>query len=68
MLCALAGVTMAGSTYAVSAASISADEAKAIATQHAGVNAADVHRIHVKEDYDHGRAVYEVEFWACHRI
>lgn len=63
-LCALVGAAMIGSAYIANAASISADEAKAIAIQHAGVNAADVHRVHVKKDYDHGRSVYEVEFWA----
>lgn len=63
-LCALIGAAVMGSAYAASAASISADEAKAIAIQHAGVKAADIHRIHVKSDDDYGRWIYEVEFWA----
>lgn len=62
-LCALIGAAVMGSAYVAGAASISADEAKAIAAQHAGVKAADIHRIHVKSDDDHGRWIYEVEFW-----
>ena len=50
-----------GSTSATSA-TITADEAKAIAFQHAGVNEADATRVKVDLDEDDGRLEYEVEW------
>ncbi len=43
---------------------VTADEARAIALQHAGVAESDLRFIQVKEDYEDGVAVYEVEFYA----
>ena len=43
-------------------ATITADEAKAIAFQHAGVNEADATRVKVDLDEDDGRLEYEVEW------
>lgn len=43
---------------------VTADEARSIALQHAGVTESDLRFIQVKEDYEDGIAVYEVEFYA----
>ena len=43
--------------------SITQEEAKNIALQNAGVKESDVISIWIKEDYDDGRAVYDVEFY-----
>ena len=43
---------------------ITAAEARAIALEHAGVAEADAQFVREKEDYDDGRAVYEIEFYA----
>lgn len=43
---------------------VTADEARSIALQHAGVTESDLRFIQVKEDYEDGVAVYEVEFYA----
>lgn len=45
-------------------AAVTADEARSIALQHAGVAEADLRFIQVKEDYEDGIPVYEVEFYA----
>ncbi len=44
--------------------SITQDQAKSIALQDAGVAESDTQFLWVKEDYDDGRAIYEVEFYA----
>lgn len=59
-----AGLSLVGVSYAAAAAFISPEEARSIAIQHAGVNAASVDRLRVKDDREHGTAVYEVEFLA----
>ncbi len=41
---------------------IGADQAKAIALQHAGVTEAEVSRLYVEREYDDGRPEYQVEF------
>ena len=51
-----AAANTAGGNY------ISADEAKSIVLNHAGVNAADANRYESELDYDDGRAKYEIEF------
>ena len=45
-----------------SGASLTADQAKQIALQHAGVAEADASRMEIGFDYEHGRAVYEIEW------
>lgn len=47
---------------AAGAATLTADEAKQIALQHAGVNEANTTRMEISFDHDDGRAVYEVEW------
>lgn len=47
----------------VSGTGISAEDAKAKALEHAGLQESEVSMIHVKPDYDDGRQVYEVEFY-----
>lgn len=64
MLLLVAGISIVGVSYTAAAAFISPEEAQSIAIQHAGVNAANVDRVHVKEDREHGTPVYEVEFLA----
>lgn len=44
------------------AGEITAEEAKTIALNHAGVKAADATFIQAKRDYENGRSVYEIEF------
>ena len=59
--------TPAASPQASQSASTSAitkDKAKSIALQDAGVKESDTEFLGVKEDYDNGRAIYEVEFYA----
>ena len=46
------------------ASAITQDQAKAIALEDAGVQESDAQFIRVQEDYDDGRAVYEIEFYA----
>ena len=44
--------------------SISVEQAKEIALNHAGKTADQVQFIKIKQDWEHGRAVYEIEFIA----
>lgn len=44
--------------------SITEDQAKAIALEHAGLTEADVSRLEVRRDFDDGRQEYDVEFHA----
>ena len=50
-------------TAAAFAAAISAEEAQAIALEHAGLAESDVTFIYAVPDYDDGRGVYDVEFY-----
>ncbi len=43
---------------------IGVDRAKEIALNHAGLNESDVQFVKAKQDYDDGRAEYEIEFYA----
>ena len=43
---------------------IGAEKAKTIALNHAGVNASDTVFLYAQLDYEHGRRVYEVEFFS----
>ena len=47
---------------AANGATLTADEAKQIALQHAGIDEASTTRMEISFDYDDGRAVYEVEW------
>ena len=47
---------------AASGASLTAEQAKQIALQHAGVAEADTCRMEIGFDYEQGRAVYELEW------
>lgn len=62
-LAAILGLSILGGAV-VNAASVSAEQAKAIAIEHAGVSASDVDYVRVKEDWDWGRTVYEIEFYS----
>ena len=46
---------------------VTADQARAIALQHAGVSEADAKFVRVQADYEDGIAVYEVEFYVGNR-
>lgn len=56
------GVSLLGG--AAAQAAVSAEQARSIALEHAGVSASDVNYIRTKEDWDWGRTVYEIEFYA----
>lgn len=43
---------------------IDAEKAKDVALNHAGLKASDVNFVKVKQDYDDGRAIYEIEFYS----
>lgn len=45
-------------------AAVTADQARAIAIEHAGLTEADIDHIRVKEDWDFGHVVYEIEFYS----
>lgn len=53
-----------GSATPTNTSAVTAEEARAIALKHAGVAETDLIFIQVKEDYEDGVAVYEVEFYA----
>lgn len=44
--------------------SISADEAKNIALKHAGIEPSDNNYVKIKEEWENGQAVYDVEFYS----
>lgn len=52
----------APATGTASGASLTAEQAKQIALQHAGVAEADTSRMEIGFDYENGRAVYELEW------
>lgn len=57
-------MTVAAAASAAAFAAISADEAKRIAFEGAGVTAEEVSRLSVRQDYEDGRRIYDVEFIA----
>ena len=61
------GRTNAASSKASSTSAITAAQAQAIALTHAGVAEEDTQLLRVKEDWDDGIAIYEVEFYAGNR-
>ena len=58
------GNTTTSSSAENTASAVTQEQAKSIALENAGVSEADTQFLWVKEDYDDGRAVYEVEFYA----
>ena len=56
------GSTGNGSTS--STADIGEAKAKSVALSHAGISESDTSYIYAKKDWDDGRSVYDVEFWA----
>ena len=56
------GSTGTGSTS--STADIGEAKAKSVALSHAGISKSDTSYIYAKKDWDDGRWVYDVEFWA----
>ena len=56
------GSTGTGSTS--STADIGEAKAKSVALKHAGISESDTSYIYAKKDWDDGRWVYDVEFWA----
>ena len=56
------GSTGTGSTS--STADIGEAKAKSVALSHAGISESDTNYIYAKKDWDDGRSVYDVEFWA----
>ena len=56
------GSTGTGSTS--STADIGEAKAKSVALNHAGISESDTSYIYAKKDWDDGRWVYDVEFWA----
>ena len=56
------GSTSTGSTS--STADIGEAKAKSVALNHAGISESDTSYIYAKKDWDDGRSVYDVEFWA----
>ena len=56
------GSTGTGSTS--STADIGEAKAKSVALSHAGISESDTSYIYAKKDWDDGRWVYDVEFWA----
>ncbi|MCO7136915.1 PepSY domain-containing protein [[Clostridium] leptum] len=61
---ATTNVSMSENTSRTSTSYITEEEAKQIALTHAGVAEEDTSFLYVKQDYDDGRAEYDVEFFA----
>ena len=64
---AASGSSSTGSTSSTASASttdIGEAKAKSVALNHAGISESDTSYIYAKKDWDDGRWVYDVEFWA----
>lgn len=61
---AASGSSSTGSTASASTADIGEAKAKSVALSHAGISESDTSYIYAKKDWDDGRWVYDVEFWA----
>lgn len=59
---AASGSSSTGSTG--STADIGEAKARSVALNHAGISESDTSYIYAKKDWDDGRSVYDVEFWA----
>ena len=53
-----------GTTASASTTDIGEAKAKSVALSHAGISESDTSYIYAKKDWDDGRWVYDVEFWA----
>ena len=53
-----------GSTASASTTDIGEAKARSVALSHAGISESSTSYIHAKKDWDDGRWVYDVEFWA----
>ena len=53
-----------GSTASASTTDIGEAKARSVALSHAGISESDTSYIYAKKDWDDGRWVYDVEFWA----
>ena len=61
---AASGSSNTGSTASASTTDIGEAKAKSVALNHAGISESDTSYIYAKKDWDDGRWVYDVEFWA----
>ena len=61
---AASGSSHTGSTASASTADIGEAKAKSVALSHAGISESSTSYIYAKKDWDDGRWVYDVEFWA----
>ncbi len=61
---AASGSSNTGSTASASTADIGEAKAKSVALSHAGISESSTSYIYAKKDWDDGRRVYDVEFWA----
>ena len=58
------GTAASGTSSTSSTADIGEAKAKSVALSHAGISKSDTSYIYAKKDWDDGRWVYDVEFWA----
>ena len=58
------GTAASGTSSTSSTADIGEAKAKSVALNHAGISKSDTSYIYAKKDWDDGRWVYDVEFWA----
>ena len=58
------GSSSTGSTASASTTDIGEAKAKSVALSHAGISESSTSYIYAKKDWDDGRWVYDVEFWA----
>ena len=58
------GTTASGSSNTGSTTDIGEAKAKSVALSHAGISESSTSYIYAKKDWDDGRWVYDVEFWA----
>ena len=61
---AASGSSNTGSTASASTTDIGEAKARSVALNHAGISESSTSYIHAKKDWDDGRWVYDVEFWA----
>lgn len=61
---AASGSSSTGSTTSASTTDIGEAKARSVALSHAGISESDTSYIYAKKDWDDGRWVYDVEFWA----
>ena len=61
---AASGSSSTGSTASASTTDIGEAKARSVALSHAGISESDTSYIYAKKDWDDGRWVYDVEFWA----